>query len=146
MLDLSLLGVAVLFAGLSFIMAWVVLRLPVFCQTSWSLISVFGIASVGMAEAWLRWNQSVMAQWVIVDLAIIFLAAFPGMLYLDIAQKRKRITYWEKVGIPFQLKNHPVYLREAIERIRDELEVKRPFVTRLDTEYHHDYDITKHLN
>ena len=146
MLDLSLLGVAVLFAGLSFVMAWVVLRLPVFCQTSWSLISVWGIASVGLAEAWLRWNTPMLAQWVIADLACIFIAAFPGMLYLDIAQKRKRITYWEKVGVPFQLKNHPVYLRDALERIRDELEVKRFTVGRIDPEYYHPNDITKHLN
>jgi hypothetical protein len=146
MLDLSLLGVAVLFAGLSFVMAWIVLRLPVFCQSSWSLISVWGIASVGIAEAWLRWNTPMLAQWVIVDLCIIFLASFPGMLYLDIQQKRKRITYWERVGVPFQLKNHPVYLKDAITRIRDELEVKRPFVTRFDTEHYNDYDITKHLN
>lgn len=146
MLDLSLLGVAVLFAGLSFVMAWIVLRLPVFCQTSWSLISVWGIASVGIAEAWLRWNQPMLAQWVIADLAIIFIASYPGMLYLDLMQKRKRITYWENQGIPKQLKNHPVYLRDAITRIRDELEDKRAFVTRISPEYHNDYDITKHLN
>jgi len=110
MIDAPLLGVAVIYFCLSWLMAWVILKLPVFCQTSWSLISVWGIGWAGLAEAWLRWNQPMLAQQVIADLCIIFVAAFPGMLFLDFKQKQYRVTYWEKQGLPDELENRIIYL------------------------------------
>lgn len=110
MIDMPLLGVAAVYFCLSWLMAWVILKLPVFCQTSWSLISVWGIVFVNLAEAWLRWNQSMLAQQVVTDIAIIFFAAFPGMLYLDFRQKQFRVTYWEKQGLPDELQSRIIYL------------------------------------
>lgn len=86
MVDWPLLYSALLFFGLSWLYAWFVLQFPKCCQLKWSLVSVFGIASIGLYEAWLRWNVSMLPQSVIADMVILFIASFPGMLYLNYQQ------------------------------------------------------------
>jgi len=114
MLDLSLLGVAVLFFFLSFIMCFVIRKLPIYCQTSWSLISVWGIAFVGIAEAWLRWDKPMLAQWVIIDLCVIFAASFPGMLLLNTLQKREWLEYWRMSGVPVYRVIERIWTRKKV--------------------------------
>lgn len=114
MLDAELLKVAGLFSCLSFLMCFIIRKLPIYCQTSWSLISVWGIACVGAAEAWLRWNQPMLAQWVIVDLCVIFLAAFPGQLMLNTLQKREWLEYWRMAGVPVYRVIERIWTRKKV--------------------------------
>lgn len=111
-IDWPLVGVALLFFGLSFLMARLVDRLPVWCQTSWFLVAVWGIFWINFAygvihpEAWGH----------IRNLAIIFLAALPGMMALDHLQKKSRVSYWEREGIPPEAQGRIIYLSELIDR------------------------------
>ncbi len=109
MLDIQLLGVAVFFGVISFALAALVIRLPVYFQI-WSLIGQQMVMWIGLAEAWLRWNMSMLAQHVIFDLAFIFLFAFPGLLWLDYMQRRERITYWEKGNYPDELADKDLHI------------------------------------
>jgi hypothetical protein len=84
-----------LYFALSWLMFWVITRLPVWCQ-SWSLTSVYGITCtiVGYTLVYPEMYPHT------IRLAFIFLAAYPGILGLEIWQRRRRIHYWEKVGYP----------------------------------------------
>lgn len=109
MLDMSLLGVAVFFGVASIILALVIIRLPVYFQV-WSLIGQQMVMWIGLAEAWLRWNKPMLAQHVISDIAIIFLAAFPGMVLLDYLQRHERISYWEPDNYPDELADKDLHI------------------------------------
>ena len=104
MLDIGLLGVALLFGVLSIVAALVIIRLPVYFQI-WSLIGQQLVMWIGLAEAWLRWNQPMLAQHVVVDIGVMCLAAFPGLVLLDYMQRKQRISYWEKGNYPDELAN-----------------------------------------
>lgn len=108
-MDYPLVGTAVLYFCLSWLMAYIIRRLPVYCQTSWSLISTWGILWATVGETLLRWGQCYTSYQFMTDLAIIFLAAFPGMLYLDFMQKKERITFWEKNGLPHELVHKRIF-------------------------------------
>lgn len=81
----------VVFFCLSFILAKVVLRLePIPCQMSWSVISVWGImwvvSSVFLYTIWFQPDVSI--SWLYWSLWYVFLAALPGMLWLNWQQIR----------------------------------------------------------
>ena len=109
MLDLQLLGVAVMFGVISIILALVIIRLPVYFQV-WSLIGQQLVMWIGLTEAWLRWDTSMLAQHVIIDIGVIFLAAFPGMVLLDYMQRKQRISYWEKGNYPDELADKDLHI------------------------------------
>ena len=110
-MDYPLLGAMGIFFCLSFIMAWTIDKLPVWCQTSWFIISVWGIFFVGLAIIMLypASYPYIFAQ------ALIFLAALPGMMWLDYLQKRSRVSYWEKTGnVPTQ---RIIYVSDILDRL-----------------------------
>lgn len=109
MLDMSLLGVAVMFGIVSIILALVVIRLPVYCQI-WSLIGQQLVMWIGLAEAWLRWDKAMLAQHVVVDIGVMCLAAFPGLILLDYLQRKERISYWEKGNYPDELADKDLHI------------------------------------
>jgi len=109
MIDMSLLGVATFFGVTSIILALVIIRLPVYFQV-WSLIGQQLVMWIGLTEAWLRWNQPMLAQHVIADIAVIFLFSFPGMVLLDYMQRKQRISYWEKGNYPDELADKDLHL------------------------------------
>ncbi|MBI1879709.1 MAG: hypothetical protein HYR94_16060 [Chloroflexi bacterium] len=117
-------GTAILFFGLSFVKLWVIRQLPVYCQTSWSLISVVGITSVCMAYIAIHPEAYVHVR----NISIIFLFALPGMYILDILQKLDRVNYWETKGVPSKLVGKPLYLKDVLRRFRrnDEVDAKSP--------------------
>lgn len=78
----------VLYFCLSFLMAYTIRKLPAYCQSSWFLISTWGIFWV--AVGYLLVHPE--AYWHIWNLALIFLAALPGMMLLDYWQKRDRFA------------------------------------------------------
>ena len=110
--DIPLWSVAVVFWGLSFLMAWVIDKLPVWCQSSWFIISVWGIFWVNFSygaihpEAWIH----------IYKIALVFLFALPGMMYLDHLQKQSRVSYWERKGLPKGMQGRVVYLSDLIDK------------------------------
>ena len=110
--DVPLWGVAAVFCGLSFLMAWVIDKLPVWCQSSWFIISVWGIFWINFAygvihpEAWVH----------IYKIAVIFLASLPGMMLLDYLQKQSMVSYWEREGLPEGMTGRVVYLSDLVDR------------------------------
>ncbi len=109
MIDIGLLGVALFFGVLSIILALVIIRLPVYFQI-WSLIGQLIVMFIGLAEAWLRWDVSMPAQHVVIDIGVMCLAAFPGLVLLDYMQRKQRITYWEKGNYPDELANKDLHI------------------------------------
>ena len=83
----TLTSTCLLFFGLSWIMSQITLLLKPYCQANWSLTAVIGIASVCMAEAFIRWGQILLVQQIVLEIALIFLSAYPGILYLNLKQK-----------------------------------------------------------
>ena len=83
----TLVSTCLLFFGLSWVMTGVTLWLRPYCQANWSLTAVTGIASVCMAEAFIRWNETLLVQQIVLEIALIFLSAYPGILYLNLRQK-----------------------------------------------------------
>lgn len=112
-IDAPLIWTALLFLGLSFLLALFVNALPVWCQTSWFIVAVIGITCVGTATgiidptAWPALRK----------MAFIFIAALPGMMYLDYLQKKSRVAYWEKCGPPKELQTRIFYLSELLDRL-----------------------------
>jgi len=109
MIDVGLLGVALFFGVTSIVLALVIIRLPVYCQI-WSLIGQQMVMWIGLSEAWLRWNRTMLVQHVIFDLAFIFLFAFPGMVLLDYMQREQRISYWEQGNYPDELADKDLHI------------------------------------
>ncbi len=109
MLDTSLLYVAVLFGVVSIILALIIIRLPVYFQV-WSLIGQLMVMSIGLTEAWLRWDRPMLAQHVVIDIGIMCLFAFPGLVLLDYMQRRERISYWEKGNYPDELADKDLHI------------------------------------
>ena len=109
MLDMSLLGVATFFGVTSIILALVIIRLPVYFQV-WSLIGQQLVMWIGLAEAWLRWDTLMLAQHVVIDIGVICLAAFPGLVLLDYMQRKQRISYWEQGNYPDELASKDLHL------------------------------------
>ena len=109
MLDLPLFGVALFFGVLSIILALVIIRLPVYFQI-WSLIGQLIVMSIGLTEAWLRWDMPMLAQHVVIDIGVMCLAAFPGLVLLDYQQRKQRISYWEKGNYPDELANKDLHI------------------------------------
>ena len=83
----TLVSTCLLFFGLSWTMSAAVQWLRPYCQANWSLTAVTGICSVCMAEAFLRWGQVLLVQQIVLEIALIFLSAYPGILYLNLRQK-----------------------------------------------------------
>ncbi len=109
MLDIGLLGVALFFGVLSLVAALVVIRLPVYFQI-WSLIGQLIVMFIGLAEAWLRWDTLMLAQHVVIDIGVMCLFAFPGLVLLDYMQRKQRISYWEKGNYPDELANKDLHI------------------------------------
>jgi len=109
MLDSSLLGVAVFFGVTSIILALIIIRLPVYCQI-WSLIGQQLVMWIGVAEAWLRWDTYMLAQHVVIDIGVMCLASFPGLILLDYMQRKQRISYWEKGNYPDDLADKNLHI------------------------------------
>lgn len=109
MLDVSLLGVAVCFGVTSIILALVIIRLPVYCQI-WSLIGQQLVMWIGLTEAWLRWDTYMLAQHVVIDIGVMCLAAFPGLVLLDYMQRKQRISYWERGNYPDELADKDLHI------------------------------------
>ncbi len=109
MIDLPLLGVAVFFGVISILAALVIIRLPVYFQV-WSLIGQQLVMWIGLAEAWLRWDVLMLAQHVVIDIGVICLFAFPGLVLLDYLQRKERISYWEKGNYPDELADKNLHL------------------------------------
>ena len=75
------------------------------------MVSVWGITWVNVIygvlypEAWPH----------IYRLAILFIAALPGMMRLDHLQKKSRVSYWEKTGdVP---ERRVIYLSDILDRL-----------------------------
>ena len=109
MIDIGLLGVALFFGVASIIAALVIIRLPVYCQI-WSLIGQQLVMWIGVAEAWLRWDRPMLAQHVVIDIGVMCLAAFPGLILLDYLQRKERISYWEKGNYPDDLADKDLHI------------------------------------
>jgi hypothetical protein len=49
-------------------------------------------------------------------MALIFLSAFPGMLWLEFRQRWDRVWYWEREGLPEEMHGHVLYWEDKIDR------------------------------
>ena len=102
MITWSLLGLAVIYAVLSFLMAAIIWRLPI---------------------GYVLYDPT--AYWHIVALAVIFLFALPGQMWLDRKQRRARLLYWEREGLPDELRLKPLYLSDAVDQFCEWWERKK---------------------
>lgn len=94
----------VIFFLLSFLLAESVWRLPVWCQ-SWTLTSVWGIFATGMFVVMVYPESYPYIKF----MAFVFIAAYPGMLWLEFRQRWARVNYWESNGLPPQLQDKPIF-------------------------------------
>jgi len=113
MITPSLLLIALGYGVLSFIMAFTIWQLPVWCQSSWFLISSWGILWV--CVGYTLYDPTAYPH--IIKLAVIFLFALPGMMFLDYKQRQARVLYWEHEGIPEELRCKFIYLGEVIDTL-----------------------------
>lgn len=49
-------------------------------------------------------------------MALVFLSAFPGMLWLEFRQRWSRVHYWEREGLPEEMLDRPMYWEDKIDR------------------------------
>lgn len=91
-IDLPLVGLAVMFFCLSFFMQWILYyKLPIEYQPAWSFVSIWGIfcvvTSCFILNQFIRQETSLLAfYW---DMWIVFLASTPGMLLLNWKQWKR---------------------------------------------------------
>lgn len=90
--DLQLGALIAMLFSLSFIKAKIILKLPKVWQPAWSLVAVNGIAFVitlVTVFCWMVRPTSVIQAWF--DLVLVFLAALPGMIYLNHRQWQRSL-------------------------------------------------------
>jgi hypothetical protein len=88
---------AAIFFILSWVMAWVILKLPVRYQMIWSATSVWGIFCIVTAVFLFLWLQRPTTQsqaWI--DLWVVFAFALPGMAALNYFQRKRWLDRMEE--------------------------------------------------
>jgi len=112
--DYRLVILAVVFCTLSFVMCWIVRRLPLLCQLFWPIISVWGILWSHLG-VYIAYPESRQFFWIYV---IVFLSALPGMLWLHWQQATDLIYLIKKFNLSKRTSGIRILLQE------DELENK----------------------
>jgi len=100
-IDVPLIAVAIFFFLVSWLYAWVLFRYLPLQHFSWSLVSVIGIASVVTLVYVFVWQlRPTPPLQAVLDLAIVFAAALPGMTWVDWRQRKRLLkllaSYREK--------------------------------------------------